>query len=146
MVAMTDTLAAPASHLLEVRRDTGSDRSWWDILGDLNAFTVEMADELERTFVDVNDDDSVRAVIVTGAGLSVTGFVVAGTIGARLPGLVEGCGDDVAAAGAGAGTMFGPAFIRSVKLMRWPITSTRPRISEKLPTGCTSPSVPRTVR
>ncbi|MFE7422777.1 crotonase/enoyl-CoA hydratase family protein [Rhodococcus sp. NPDC057529] len=34
----------------------------------LNAFTVEMADELERTFVAVNDDDSVRAVIVTGEG------------------------------------------------------------------------------
>ena len=34
----------------------------------LNAFTVEMADELERTFVDVNNDDSVRAVIVTGTG------------------------------------------------------------------------------
>lgn len=34
----------------------------------LNAFTVEMADELERTFVEVNDRDDVRAVIVTGAG------------------------------------------------------------------------------
>ncbi|MGA5545362.1 crotonase/enoyl-CoA hydratase family protein [Mycobacterium sp. NPDC051198] len=34
----------------------------------LNAFTVEMADELERTFVAVNDDDTVRAVIVTGEG------------------------------------------------------------------------------
>ena len=34
----------------------------------LNAFTVEMADELEATFVDVNADDDVRAVIVTGAG------------------------------------------------------------------------------
>lgn len=34
----------------------------------LNAFTVEMADELERTFIGVNDDDSVRAVIVTGTG------------------------------------------------------------------------------
>ena len=34
----------------------------------LNSFTVEMADELERTFREVNDDDSVRAVIVTGAG------------------------------------------------------------------------------
>lgn len=34
----------------------------------LNAFTVEMADELERTFVAVNDDDAVRAVIVTGEG------------------------------------------------------------------------------
>ncbi|MCV7382446.1 crotonase/enoyl-CoA hydratase family protein [Mycolicibacter longobardus] len=34
----------------------------------LNAFTVEMAEELERTFVEVNDNDDVRAVIVTGAG------------------------------------------------------------------------------
>ena len=34
----------------------------------LNAFTVEMAEELERTFVEVNDDDAVRAVIVTGSG------------------------------------------------------------------------------
>jgi len=30
------------NHLLEVRRDTGNDRSWWDIIGDLNAFTVEL--------------------------------------------------------------------------------------------------------
>jgi hypothetical protein len=30
------------NHLLEVRRDTGSSHSWWDILGDLNAFTVEI--------------------------------------------------------------------------------------------------------
>ncbi|GAS92873.1 crotonase/enoyl-CoA hydratase family protein [Mycolicibacterium brisbanense] len=34
----------------------------------LNAFTVEMADELEHTFIAVNDDDAVRAVIVTGEG------------------------------------------------------------------------------
>lgn len=34
----------------------------------LNSFTVAMADELERTFREVNDDDAVRAVIVTGAG------------------------------------------------------------------------------
>ncbi|PVG81184.1 enoyl-CoA hydratase [Nocardioides gansuensis] len=34
----------------------------------LNAFTVTMADELEHSFRAVNDDDSVRAVIVTGAG------------------------------------------------------------------------------
>lgn len=34
----------------------------------LNAFTVEMAEELERTFTEVNDDDSIRAVIVTGSG------------------------------------------------------------------------------
>ncbi|WIV52909.1 crotonase/enoyl-CoA hydratase family protein [Amycolatopsis nalaikhensis] len=34
----------------------------------LNAFTVEMADELEATFDEVNDQDDVRAVIVAGAG------------------------------------------------------------------------------
>ncbi|WEV77454.1 crotonase/enoyl-CoA hydratase family protein [Janibacter cremeus] len=34
----------------------------------LNSFTPTMADELERTFREVNDDDAVRAVIVTGAG------------------------------------------------------------------------------
>ena len=34
----------------------------------LNAFTVTMADELERSFREVNDNDDVRAVIVTGAG------------------------------------------------------------------------------
>lgn len=34
----------------------------------LNAFTWEMADELERTFREVNDRDDVRAVIVTGEG------------------------------------------------------------------------------
>ncbi|MBK7998100.1 MAG: hypothetical protein IPK15_05060 [Verrucomicrobia bacterium] len=30
------------NQLLEVRRDTGGERSWWDILSDLNAFSVEM--------------------------------------------------------------------------------------------------------
>ena len=30
------------NQLLAVRRDTGSDRSWWDIIGDLNAFTIEL--------------------------------------------------------------------------------------------------------
>lgn len=34
----------------------------------LNAFTSEMADELEALFRAVNDDDMVRAIIVTGAG------------------------------------------------------------------------------
>lgn len=34
----------------------------------LNAFTTTMAEELESTFVTVNDNDSVRAVIVTGEG------------------------------------------------------------------------------
>ncbi|WP_446663617.1 enoyl-CoA hydratase-related protein [Flexivirga sp. B27] len=34
----------------------------------LNAFTVTMADELEAAFRTVNDDDSVRAVIVTNIG------------------------------------------------------------------------------
>ncbi|GAA3086848.1 crotonase/enoyl-CoA hydratase family protein [Streptomyces roseofulvus] len=36
--------------------------------GRLNAFTPTMAGELERTFTEVNDNDDVRAVIVTGAG------------------------------------------------------------------------------
>lgn len=35
---------------------------------ELNSFTVTMADELERTFREVNDNDDVRAVIVTGEG------------------------------------------------------------------------------
>lgn len=34
----------------------------------LNAFTVTMAGELERFFREVNDDDNVRAVVVTGSG------------------------------------------------------------------------------
>ncbi|MFF9011640.1 enoyl-CoA hydratase-related protein [Streptomyces sp. NPDC014870] len=34
----------------------------------LSAFTPTMAGELERTFAEVNDNDDVRAVIVTGAG------------------------------------------------------------------------------
>ncbi|WP_134325157.1 crotonase/enoyl-CoA hydratase family protein [Cumulibacter soli] len=34
----------------------------------LNSFTVTMAEELERSFREVNDNDDVRAVIVTGAG------------------------------------------------------------------------------
>ncbi len=29
------------NQLLAVKRDTGADRSWWDILGDLSGFTVE---------------------------------------------------------------------------------------------------------
>lgn len=35
---------------------------------EMNSFTVTMAEELEATFREVNDDDEVRAVIVTGAG------------------------------------------------------------------------------
>lgn len=34
----------------------------------LNAFTVEMANELEHAFRRASDDDSVRAIVVTGAG------------------------------------------------------------------------------
>jgi hypothetical protein len=47
--SILDGLGVDPSHvhdqynqLLAVRRDTGSDRSWWDILGNLNAFTVEL--------------------------------------------------------------------------------------------------------
>jgi enoyl-CoA hydratase/carnithine racemase len=34
----------------------------------MNAFTVEMADELEHAFTRANDDDDIRVIIVTGAG------------------------------------------------------------------------------
>ncbi|XVX22001.1 crotonase/enoyl-CoA hydratase family protein [Actinomycetota bacterium] len=34
----------------------------------LNSFTVEMANELEHFFRSANDDDAIRAVVVTGAG------------------------------------------------------------------------------
>jgi len=34
----------------------------------LNAFTVEMADELENAYRHANSDDAVRAIVVTGAG------------------------------------------------------------------------------
>lgn len=34
----------------------------------MNSFTVEMADELEDFFRSVNDDDRIRAIVVTGAG------------------------------------------------------------------------------
>ena len=34
----------------------------------MNAFTVEMADELEAAFRRASDDDAVRAIVVTGAG------------------------------------------------------------------------------
>lgn len=62
----------------------------------LNSFTVQMADELERTFREVNDDDDVRAVIVTGEGrafcagmdLSVEGNVF-GLDESRQPGLAD---------------------------------------------------------
>ena len=30
------------NQLLVIKRDTGSDHSWWDILGDLGGFTVEL--------------------------------------------------------------------------------------------------------
>jgi enoyl-CoA hydratase/carnithine racemase len=62
----------------------------------LNAFTTAMADELERTFTQANDDDSVRAVIVTGEGraycagmdLSSQGNVF-GLDGSKSPSLAE---------------------------------------------------------
>ena len=34
--------ARPIQQFLVVKRDTGSDHSWWDILGDLSGFTVEL--------------------------------------------------------------------------------------------------------
>ena len=37
----------------------------------MNAFTKEMAEELVRAFHSASDDDTVRAVIVTGAGRGI---------------------------------------------------------------------------
>lgn len=62
----------------------------------LNAFTVQMAEELQRTFIAVNDDDTVRAVIVTGEGrafcagmdLSSDGNVF-GLDGSKTPSLAD---------------------------------------------------------
>ncbi|WP_446663615.1 crotonase/enoyl-CoA hydratase family protein [Flexivirga sp. B27] len=56
----------------------------------LNAFTVTMADELEATFRTVNDDDSVRAVIVTGAGRAFCAGMALSTDG-NVFGLDESC-------------------------------------------------------
>ncbi|MFC6707151.1 enoyl-CoA hydratase-related protein [Flexivirga alba] len=55
----------------------------------LNAFTVGMADELEATFRAVNDDDTVRAVIVTGAGRAFCAGMALSTEG-NVFGLDEG--------------------------------------------------------
>ncbi|EGD54592.1 crotonase/enoyl-CoA hydratase family protein [Gordonia neofelifaecis] len=63
----------------------------------LNAFTVKMGQELEATFRAVNDDDSVRAVIVTGNGrafcagmdLATEGENVFGLDNSKRPGLAD---------------------------------------------------------
>ncbi|MFF0559345.1 crotonase/enoyl-CoA hydratase family protein [Streptomyces sp. NPDC004266] len=49
--------------------------------GRLNAFTPTMAAELARTFTEVNDNDDVRAVIVTGAGQAFCAGMDLGTEG-----------------------------------------------------------------
>ncbi|MGT2455338.1 crotonase/enoyl-CoA hydratase family protein [Cupriavidus basilensis] len=48
--------------------DDGILIAWLNRPEHLNAFTVTMADELVDLFSSVNDDDSVRAVVVTGSG------------------------------------------------------------------------------
>ncbi|WP_093878485.1 crotonase/enoyl-CoA hydratase family protein [Streptomyces sp. TLI_105] len=53
---------------LHHRVDSGILTVTLDRPGHLNAFTPTMAAELERTFTEVNDNDDVRAVIVTGGG------------------------------------------------------------------------------
>lgn len=62
----------------------------------LNAFTVEMADELEETFRAVNDRDDVRAVVVTGEGRAFCAGMDLSTVGnvfgldeSRTPGYVD---------------------------------------------------------
>ncbi|GAA2797937.1 crotonase/enoyl-CoA hydratase family protein [Saccharopolyspora taberi] len=53
---------------LDHRLDSGILTVTLDRPDHLNAFTPTMADELEQTFTEVNDNDDVRAIIVTGAG------------------------------------------------------------------------------
>jgi enoyl-CoA hydratase/carnithine racemase len=55
----------------------------------MNAFTPEMADELEALFRAVNDDDAVRAVIVTGMGKAFCAGMELGAAG-NVFGLDEG--------------------------------------------------------
>ena len=53
---------------LDVRNDDGVLIVTLNRPEHLNAFTVTMADELEQTFRSASEDDSVRAIIVTGSG------------------------------------------------------------------------------
>ncbi|MDV6246833.1 crotonase/enoyl-CoA hydratase family protein [Rhodococcus opacus] len=82
----------------------------------LNAFTVEMADELEHTFVSVNDNDEVRAVIVTGEGrafcagmddLGDPGLRRIRDTGGRVTLAIHGCRKPVIAAINGAAVGIG---------------------------------------
>lgn len=64
--------------------------------GQLNAFTVTMARELEQTFREVNHDDRVRAVVVTGSGRAFCAGMDLGADGnvfgldeTRAPGLAD---------------------------------------------------------
>ncbi|WP_411129179.1 crotonase/enoyl-CoA hydratase family protein [Streptomyces sp. x-19] len=66
---------------LHHRLDDGIRTVTLDRPGHLNAFTPTMAEELERTFTEVNDNDDVRAVIVTGAGRAFCAGMDLGTDG-----------------------------------------------------------------
>ncbi len=56
----------------------------------LNAFTIEMANELEQSFVEVNNNDDVRAVIVTGQGRAFCAGMDL-SVGGNVFGLDESC-------------------------------------------------------
>jgi enoyl-CoA hydratase/carnithine racemase len=60
--------SAAGFETLTIRDDAGLRWITLDRPERLNAFTVQMADELVQAFEDASADDAVRAVIVTGAG------------------------------------------------------------------------------
>ncbi len=62
------TAENPDYETLTWQADDGILTLWLDRPDAMNSFTVTMAEELVDAFTRVNDDDSVRAVVVTGRG------------------------------------------------------------------------------
>ncbi|QWC84032.1 crotonase/enoyl-CoA hydratase family protein [Nocardioidaceae bacterium] len=61
-------MSDPTYETLTWSNDDGILTLWLDRPDAMNSFTVQMARDLEDAFTRVNDDDSVRAVVVTGRG------------------------------------------------------------------------------
>ena len=61
-------MSDPTYETLTWSNDDGILTLWLDRPEAMNSFTVQMAKDLEDAFTRVNDDDSVRAVVVTGRG------------------------------------------------------------------------------
>ena len=61
-------MSDPTYETLTWSNDAGILTLWLDRPEAMNSFTVQMAKDLEDAFTRVNDDDSVRAVVVTGRG------------------------------------------------------------------------------